>query len=104
MVGPLHRLARLVRLGLACLVLTAAVAPVQAMPSHPAAIALLVARPASPRHGLEAQARQVEARRAGAGVLQPTAPRTRAVAPLPPETRLAGSPRPLFLLHRALLR
>jgi hypothetical protein len=101
MMGPLHRLARLVRLGLACLVLTAAVSPAQAMPVRPLALAMLVARPLPSPQAVEVRA-HVQSVQAPAERLQ--APVPAEAGARPPGERTAGPPRRLFLLHRALLR
>ncbi|WNG49881.1 hypothetical protein F0U60_41510 [Archangium minus] len=100
MPGPLHRVARWLRLVLAFLTVAGASAPAHALPTAESIVAVWVERyePSRPRPAVEAPASRVREATA------PTRVHAQAARPGPVhEARTAGPPRRLFLLHRALL-
>ncbi|QRK08868.1 hypothetical protein JQX13_01460 [Archangium violaceum] len=100
MPGPLHRVARWLRLVLAFLTVAGASAPAHALPTAGSIVAVWVERhePSRPRPAVEAPVSRVRADTA------PTRVHVRAALPgIRHEVRTAGPPRRLFLMHRALL-
>jgi hypothetical protein len=100
MLGHLHRVARWLRLALACLVLAGSGASAYVPPSAEAPVAVLVERraPTTQRGTVAAPAHVQADIRGGSGVLE----RVWLESSLR-ESHAPSPPRRLFLLHRALL-
>ncbi len=98
MLGSLHRVARWLRLALACLALAGAGVPAHALPELRAVVTVSAEREtaAKPRPAARVSASRVVARRVERPGRTPFAGRSR-------EARPPGPPRRLFLTHRALL-
>ncbi len=100
MSGPLHHMARWLRLAMACLTLLGASASAHTLPAAAAVVAVWVERhePEKPRTVAQAPVRLGQ--EASEGVrLVPGPPSTGGIR----EARAPGPPRRLFLTHRALL-
>lgn len=100
MSGPLHHLARWLRLALACLALVGASASAHTLPTVAAVVAVLVERHEPERPLQVARAPVQRGQEPLEGVRRASRP------PAPGglrEARVPGPPRRLFLTHRALL-
>ncbi|HEX5752371.1 MAG TPA: hypothetical protein VFZ09_39565 [Archangium sp.] len=100
MSGPLHHMARWMRLALACLALVGASASAHTLPTATAVVSVLVEQYAPERPRTEVRApvhREPESQREVRLDSRPLS--TGGIR----ETRAPGPPRRLFLTHRALL-
>ena len=104
MTGRFHRVARWLELGLTCVALAVAGAPVSAPASGEAVEAVSAGGRGAPEPRGDAKGARVFARVARSPI-GPQAAETRVrLAPRPPGRRPGGPPLRLYLTHRALLR